>query len=174
MWTAPSLSESDQYCCTLHYGTYSLRPAVLFWWAGQEGERRIRLDTMDSYPCQTPECMRFKSDRSIQIKHVTSAFQLDKIHIRIGLYTMVAMLVSSIYYVHNWLRLCSFSSHREKITAECGQASCPVHSHKKYGWPARLMGTFVGKMFQLDSDLNSEILKVHQIRRVFPQTSPSE
>ena len=27
---------------------------------------------------------------------------------------MVATLVSSIYYVHDWLRLCSFSSHREK------------------------------------------------------------
>jgi len=42
---------------------------------GQEGEGKICLDTMDSFLCHTQECRRFKSDWSIQIKHLTSAFQ---------------------------------------------------------------------------------------------------
>lgn len=44
----------------------------------------------------------------------------------------VAMLVSSIYYVHDWLRLCSFSSHWKKIAAECGQASLPTDTASGY------------------------------------------
>jgi len=51
---------------------------------------------MDSFPCHTQECRRFKSDRSVQIKHVTFAFEPYKVSIIIGSFMTVATPASVI------------------------------------------------------------------------------
>ena len=56
-----------------------------FRWVGREREGNICLDTMDSFPCNMQECRRFKSDWSVQTKHVTTAFQPYKVHILVCL-----------------------------------------------------------------------------------------
>ena len=72
------------------HGGQPITTVVCFRWVGREREGgKIRLDTMDSFPCHTQECWRFKSDWSVQIKHMTSAYEI-LILIRLRLATVAS------------------------------------------------------------------------------------
>ena len=73
-WATPmQLVGSVSACCCR---AVSDQPYFSLIISGGHSERGKRLDSMDSILCQTKECRRFKSDWFIQIKHVTSAYQL--------------------------------------------------------------------------------------------------